>query len=153
MNRIDVIQKIYNENEGSFFILSNGLTTRDSIYHIPNHQSFYLLHAMGEAFSVGLGLAQSNSELNIVVIEGDGGALMGMSSWSMKDVENIKYYILVNHTYQTTGEQSIPDFPLVPNWVNLVNIDNSKMQTPNPPPPKIILENFQNSINNQGKKK
>jgi thiamine pyrophosphate-dependent acetolactate synthase large subunit-like protein len=148
MNRIDAIQKIYNENEESFFILSNGLTTRESVHHIPNRQSFYLLHAMGEAFSVGLGLAQTNKELKIVVIEGDGGALMGMSSWSMKDIENIKYYVLVNHTYQTTGGQLIPNFPSIPNWVNLIKIENSKIQTPNPPHPGDIWDNFQKSIIN-----
>ena len=146
MNRIEAIKKIYNENKGSFFILSNGLTSREAASHVPNKNSFYLLHAMGEAFSVGLGLAQSNQKLNIVVIEGDGGALMGMSSWSMKDVNNIKYYILVNGTYQTTGDQLLPSFPCLPKWANLIKINNNKSESLNPPSPDTIFKQFQKSI-------
>jgi len=144
MNRVEAIKKIYQENKNSFFILSNGLTSREASFFLPQNNSLYLLHAMGETLSVGIGLASARKDLNVVVIDGDGNALMGMSSWSMNTFKNIKYYILKNGTYCTTGSQELPKFPCLPNWCNIINIEDSKENTPNPPLPGKIIFNVQN---------
>jgi len=142
MKRIEAIKKIYEENKGAFFILSNGLTSREAAYFFPQKNSLYLLHAMGEALSVGIGLASVRPDLKIVVIDGDGNAMMGMASWNcIGKLKNLKYYILKNNTYCTTGSQKLPEFQCLPDWCNVIEISDEKEETPNPPQPEEILKN------------
>jgi len=142
MKRVEAIKKIYNENKGSFFVLSNGLTSREAAYFLPQKNSLYLLHAMGEALSVGIGLASARPELNVVVIDGDGNAMMGIASWNcVNGLKNLKYYILKNNTYCTTGSQKLPEFSCLPNWCKVIEIFDEKEETPNPPKPEEIIKN------------
>jgi thiamine pyrophosphate-dependent acetolactate synthase large subunit-like protein len=142
MNRIEAIDFIFSKNTKAIFILSNGLTAREAAHYLGNDNAFYLLHAMGEALSVGIGLAQARPEKEIVVIDGDGNALMGMASWSMLNVKNLKYFILANGVFETTGGQVLPRFPALPKWCNVINIEPNKLESPNPPSPKIIWSNI-----------
>ena len=135
MNRVQAIKNIIDVNADSFFVLSNGLTSREACHYLLNDQTFYLLHAMGEALSVGIGLASARPDLKVIVIDGDGNALMGMASWSMMMIPNLSYYILANKIYETTGSQEIPSFPCLPDWCNIIKIDPSKKESQNPPPP------------------
>ncbi len=143
MNRIEAIKQIYHRHPQAYFILSNGLTSREAAHFLPQQQSFFLLHAMGEALSVGIGLAQSTPDLEVVVIDGDGNALMGLASWSMMPVANLHYYMLANGCYQTTGEQPLPDFPPLPDWCSRIEISQERQETPNPPPPEQIWQQSQ----------
>ena len=146
MKRIEAIKKIYSKNKNSVFVLSNGLTSREALHFLPKNNTFYLLHSMGEAFSVGLGLASALENKNVVVIEGDGNTLMGLSSWSMNDFDNIKLYVLRNGTYGTTGYQTIPDIPFQLDFTEIIDIENTNEVTSNPPPAKEIITNFKNFI-------
>ncbi len=143
MNRVDAIQHIYQQHPEAFFILSNGLTSREAAHFLPQPQSFYLLHAMGEAFSVGIGLANADPQRQVVVIDGDGNALMGMAGWSAPRPENLTYYVLVNGVYQTTGEQQLPTFSQWPKWCRLMPVEGNKRDTPNPPDPLQIWDQTQ----------
>jgi thiamine pyrophosphate-dependent acetolactate synthase large subunit-like protein len=143
MNRVEAIRQIYQQNPEAFFVLSNGLTSREAAHHLPQDQSFYLLHAMGEALSVGIGLAKAGPDRQVVVIDGDGNALMGLSSWGLMPVANLHYYVLANGCYQTTGGQRIPELPFVPDWCRVVNISTDSQPTPNPPPPEQIWQQVQ----------
>jgi thiamine pyrophosphate-dependent acetolactate synthase large subunit-like protein len=142
MNRVEAINSILNDNPDAICILSNGLTSREAAHYLPSDRTFYLLHAMGEALSVGIGLAQSRAEKKIVVIDGDGNALMGMASWSMLNIQNLRYYILANGVFETTGGQVLPSFPALPKWCNVIQIDSSKLESLNPPSPEIIWSNI-----------
>jgi len=126
MKRIEAIKKIYSENKDSVFVLCNGLTSREALHFLPKDNTFYLLHSMGEAFSVGLGLASALENKNVVVIEGDGNTLMG--------------------TYGTTGYQKIPDIPFQLDFTEIIDIENTNENTSNPPPAKEIITNFKNFI-------
>jgi len=143
MNRIAAIEQIYQQHPEAFFVLSNGLTSREAAHFLPQPQSFYLLHAMGEALSVGVGLAATDPQRQVVVIDGDGNALMGMASWSLPIPENLSYYILVNGCYQTTGDQPLPPFGDWPPWSRVIRISMEKQQTPNPPAPEQIWQQTQ----------
>ena len=55
-------------------------------------------------------------------------------------VNNIHYYILQNHLSETTGGQTLPEFPFLPDWCNLIEIQPGKANTPNPPPPVEIIK-------------
>ena len=142
MNRVECIKSIIQENNNSFFIFSNGLTSRQAAHYFPIKNAIYLTHAMGEALSVGIGLALSDPNLSVVVVDGDGNALMGMSSWPMKShVKNLKYYIIKNGVFETTGGQKLVDFPCLPEWLSIIEINQEKFETPNPPNPKVIYKN------------
>lgn len=138
MNRVEAIERIFTAHPGAFFILSNGLTSREAAHFLPRPDCLYLLHAMGEALSVGIGLAQADPSLEVVVIDGDGNALMGLASWSMMPVANLHYYILANGLFETTGGQALPALPFVPPWCRVLQVAPGKAQTPNPPPPEQI---------------
>lgn len=134
MNRAEAIQSILNRHEDAFFIFSNGLTSREAAYYCKRSGSLYMLHAMGEALSVGMGLASARPDLQIVVIDGDGNALMGSSSWVMNDFDNLEYYVLANRMFATTGGQALPEKVKWPEWSRIVPIKN-KPSEPTPPPP------------------
>ena len=154
MNRVDAINHIISKHKKSVFIFSNGLTSREASFYCKNDSSFYLLHAMGEAYSVGVGLSISLPELEIVVIDGDGNALMGASSWILRRTNNFHYYILKNNKFATTGGQLLPDNTEWPNWCNVVEIeDKDKIRTPNPPSPKEIWSVFNKWLSNNKKGK
>jgi len=139
MNRIEAIREIIDKHGNCAYILSNGLTSREAVHFCQNDGSFYMLHAMGEALSVGMGLASACPDLDVVVIDGDGNALMGAASWVMNKYTNLQYYVLANKTYATTGGQHLPKRVDWPEWCNKISIDDANRQaTPNPPHPEAI---------------
>jgi len=148
MNRVEAIRQIYAQHPDAFFILSNGLTSREAAHFLPQPQSFYLLHGMGEALSVGIGMAKADPDRKIVVIDGDGNALMGLASWGLMPVANLSYYVLANGCYQTTGGQQIPALPFRPDWCRVIEIDREMGSTPNPPLPDTIWKTTQDWLAN-----
>ena len=153
MNRFDAIKSIIKHHGECAYIFSNGLTSREAAYFFPNENSFYLLHAMGEALSVGIGLANARPDLDVIVIDGDGNSMMGAASWFMYDEvkSNCYYYVLSNQVYDTTGGQPLPLANIWPNWVNIIEIVNDKnIVTPNPPGPEVILDKFTNWLKSKG---
>lgn len=137
-SRPEAIRQILDAHPNAFVVLSNGLTTREAVHFHREDRCLYLIHAMGEALAVGVGLAQACLELEVVVIEGEGNALMGLAAWSLMPVSNLHYYVLNNRCYETTGGQSVPPLPVVPNWCTVIPIATGKANTPNPPPPAEI---------------
>ncbi len=138
MNRVEALRTLFARHPQAFFVFSNGLTSREAAHYLRRPNCFYLLHAMGEALSVGVGLARSRPGLEVVVIDGDGNALMGLASWSLMPVVNLKYYVLDNGVYDTTGGQPLPALPSVPDWCTVLSITAEREPTPNPPPPAVI---------------
>ena len=138
-SRSAAIGRLLDEHPKAFFLLSNGLTAREGAHFHRKSRCFYMLHAMGETLAVGVGLAQARPDLQVVVIEGEGNALMGLSSWSLMPVLNLTYYVLDNGVYETTGGQPVPQFPAIPSWCNIVRIERGVAGAPNPPAPEVIL--------------
>jgi len=134
-NRPDTIRNVLDSHPEAFVVLSNGLTSREALHYHRQDRCFYMLHAMGESLAVGIGLARALPNLEVVVIEGDYNAIMGLASWCLLPVPNLHYYILANGLSETTGGQSLPSLPLVPEWCNVLPITAGKANTPNPPPP------------------
>ena len=154
MNRIEAIQNIVKKHPDGIFIFSNGLTTRSAVELLGlDGPFFYLLHGMGETLSVGIGMASALSK-EVVVIEGDGNALMGLASWPFTSftilsiiIKNLHYYILDNGKHATTGGQSIIDFSDFDNErINRIKIQDDLNIPPIPPSPKLIIESFRKSI-------
>ncbi|MEP2671425.1 MAG: phosphonopyruvate decarboxylase [Cyclobacteriaceae bacterium] len=73
----------------------------------PNH--LYMVGSMGCISSLGLGLAISQPEKKIVVIDGDGSAIMRMGSFTTNayyQPGNLLHILLDNNTHDSTGGQA-----------------------------------------------
>lgn len=72
--------------------------------------NFYLWAAMGMASSAGLGLAIARPDRRVVVLDGDGAAVMnlgGMVTVAARAPENLLWVILENGVFLETGGQPI----------------------------------------------
>jgi len=109
MKRYEAIEAIINSLTGNEFIIScTGMISRElySIRDTPQH--FYTLGSMGLPSSIGLGLAMSQPDKKIIVIEGDGGILMNMNTIATignLSPKNFIQIILDNESHESTGGQ------------------------------------------------
>src|ERR671928_1723535 len=80
MRRLDALRAVYPQIEQCVVVTIMGAVAVElqSLGHRPNF--FYLQHAMGLASSMGLGIALSRPELQVVVLDGDGSLLMNLGS-------------------------------------------------------------------------
>ena len=75
-----------------------------SIGHRPNF--FYLQHAMGLASSMGLGIALSKPERQVVVLDGDGSVLMnlgGLTTLARYRPRNLVHVVFDNESLLSVG--------------------------------------------------
>ena len=82
MLRQDALQAIYPELEDRIVVTIMGAVAAElyMLGHRPNF--FYLEHAMGLASSMGLGIALSMPQHQVVVLDGDGSLLMNLGTLS-----------------------------------------------------------------------
>ncbi|MDP5275455.1 phosphonopyruvate decarboxylase [Chengkuizengella axinellae] len=103
--------KVINEMKDSHTIqlATTGKTGRE-LYEIEDaDNNLYMVGSMGCISSFGLGLAISQLNQNIVVIDGDGSLLMRLGSMATigyYQPSNMLHILLDNHTYDSTGGQS-----------------------------------------------
>src|SRR6266516_4644014 len=78
MTRVEALQAIYPHLADRIVVTIMGAVAAElqSIGHRPNF--FYLQHAMGLASSMGLGIALSRPDRQVVVFDGDGSILMNL---------------------------------------------------------------------------
>jgi len=90
-------------------LATTGYTGRE-LYGLGDRDSqFYLVGSMGCASSLGLGLALTCPERRIVVIDGDGAALMRLGAFATIGYErprNLLHILLDNGIHESTGGQS-----------------------------------------------
>jgi sulfopyruvate decarboxylase subunit beta len=75
-----------------------------SIGHRPNF--FYLQHAMGLASSLGLGIALSRPDLQVIVFDGDGSVLMnlgGLTTLARYRPNNLLHVVFDNESLLSVG--------------------------------------------------
>ena len=106
MTRLEALQALYPELERSIVVTIMGAVAAElqSIGHRPNF--FYLLHAMGLASSVGLGLALSRPGTPVVVLDGDGSVLMnlgGLTTLARYRPRNLVHVIFDNESLLSVG--------------------------------------------------
>jgi sulfopyruvate decarboxylase subunit beta len=80
MQRLEALRAMYPELERSVVVTIMGAVSAElqGLGHRPNF--FYLLHAMGLASSMGLGIALARPELPVIVLDGDGSVLMNLGT-------------------------------------------------------------------------
>jgi sulfopyruvate decarboxylase subunit beta len=106
MRRLDAMQAIYPELAECTVVTIMGATAVElqSLGHQPNF--FYLQHAMGLASSMGLGIALSRPELQVVVLDGDGSLLMnlgGLTTLARYRPSNLVHVVFDNECLLSVG--------------------------------------------------
>ncbi len=90
-------------------VATTGYTGRELFNCADRPNQLYMVGSMGCASSIGLGLALARPEHTVIVIDGDGAALMRLSAMSTIGYErppNLVHIVLDNHVYESTGSQS-----------------------------------------------
>jgi len=106
MTRIDALRAIYDRLADRIVVTIMGAVAAElqSIGHRPNF--FYLQHAMGLASSMGLGIALSKPERQVVVFDGDGSVLMnlgGLTTLARYRPRNLVHVIFDNESLLSVG--------------------------------------------------
>jgi sulfopyruvate decarboxylase subunit beta len=106
VKRLDAMRAIYPELEKRVVVTIMGAVSAElqSIGHRPNF--FYLLHAMGLASSVGLGIALTRPEHSVVVLDGDGSILMnlgGLTTLARYRPRNMIHVVFDNESLLSVG--------------------------------------------------
>jgi sulfopyruvate decarboxylase subunit beta len=92
-------------------VVTLGATVRELIGTVGRRDNdFYVLDSMGLPVAIGLGIAlgRVDNPEKVVVIEGDGGLLMGLSALptvGLLKPKNLVILVLDNGTYASTGGQ------------------------------------------------
>ncbi len=106
----EAIQTISTALSGDELVVSaNGFITRELFAIRDSAENFYMLGSMGQASSIGLGLALSLPDRKVVVIDGDGNILMNLASLATighNRPKNLLHFVLDNGIYASTGGQS-----------------------------------------------
>ena len=108
MRRLDALRAVYGEleREGRVVVTIMGAVAAElqSLGHRANF--FYLQHAMGLASSMGLGIALSRPELEVVVFDGDGSILMnlgGLTTLARYRPRNLTHVVFDNESLLSVG--------------------------------------------------
>jgi len=112
VRRIDALKVVGQvaDDHGAIVVVHLGFPARE-LYHAHDRPlNFYMLGAMGQSCSVGLGLALT-TEREVLAVEGDGGLMMNMGilpTIAQESPENYTLVLVDNSTYATTGDQPTP---------------------------------------------
>ncbi len=106
MLRIDALNAIYSRLDDRIVVTIMGAVAAElqSIGHRPNF--FYLQHAMGLASSLGLGIALSRPERQVIVFDGDGSILMnlgGLTTLARYRPRNLVHVVFDNESLLSVG--------------------------------------------------
>jgi len=106
MRRLDALNAIYPKIENLIVVTIMGAVAAElqSIGHRPNF--FYLQHAMGLASSMGLGIALSQPERQVIVLDGDGSILMnlgGLTTLARYRPRNLVHVVFDNESLLSVG--------------------------------------------------
>jgi sulfopyruvate decarboxylase subunit beta len=106
MRRADALRAIYPRLEEAVVVTIMGAVAAElqDIGHRPGF--FYLQHAMGLASSLGLGIALTRPELQVIVLDGDGSVLMnlgGLTTLARYRPANLLHLVFDNESLLSVG--------------------------------------------------
>lgn len=108
LDRRAVVAALLRERQDLLVVTGLGSPSYDVMAAGDHHNNYYLWAAMGSAMTVGLGLAKAQPGKKILVITGDGEALMGfgaLATLALQKPANLTVAILDNGHYGETGMQ------------------------------------------------
>jgi thiamine pyrophosphate-dependent acetolactate synthase large subunit-like protein len=109
LDRRAFVRELLLDRNGLLVVTGLGSPTYDAAACGDHPLNFYLWGAMGSAAMIGLGLALAQPSRRVLVLTGDGEALMGMGSLAtigVKQPGNLAIVILDNQHYGETGMQA-----------------------------------------------
>jgi len=114
LDKWQAIDSIVDSQEDSIYVSTTGLISRALFNILKNKnkedgRAFYMIGSMGHALGIGESIAAALPKAKVIVLDGDGGALMHLSSMASvaKDKpKNLIHIILDNQTYNSTGGQA-----------------------------------------------
>ena len=106
MKRLDALQAVYDRLHNVVVVTIMGAVAAElqSLGHRPNF--FYLQHAMGLASSMGLGIALTRPDRQVVVFDGDGSILMnlgGLTTLARYKPANLLHVVFDNESLLSVG--------------------------------------------------
>lgn len=108
LNRRDAVKRLLAERDGALIVAGLGAPAWDCAAAGETDDTFYLWGGMGLAASIGLGLALAQPKRRIVVVTGDGEAMMGLGGLAVVAAEkpkNLAILVLDNEAFGETGHQ------------------------------------------------
>jgi sulfopyruvate decarboxylase subunit beta len=106
VKRVDALKAIYEQLTDRVVVTIMGAVAAElqSIGHRPNF--FYLQHAMGLASSMGLGIALTRPDRQVIVFDGDGSVLMnlgGLTTLARYRPRNLVHVVFDNESLLSVG--------------------------------------------------
>ena len=95
--------------DGDLVIASTGVCGRELFALSDRPNQLYMVGSMGCAISLGLGLAKARPDRRVIVIDGDGAALMRLGAMCIVGAEkptNLVHCLLDNGQHESTGGQA-----------------------------------------------
>jgi thiamine pyrophosphate-dependent acetolactate synthase large subunit-like protein len=108
MKRRDAVKKLLANRKNLLVVAGLGSTAWDVTAAGDSPLTFPMWGAMGQAAMMGLGLALAQPKRRVLVITGDGEALMGMGALAtigVQQPENLTVVVVDNERYGETGMQ------------------------------------------------
>jgi thiamine pyrophosphate-dependent acetolactate synthase large subunit-like protein len=109
MNSAEAVRHIAAQLDPSYLVVAcNGMISRYLYAHEDHALRFYMIGSMGLASAIGLGLALAQPSRTVVVLDGDGNALMNLGTFgsvAAAGVQNFYHVLLDNHVHASTGGQ------------------------------------------------
>ncbi len=93
----------------SVIIATTGYTGRELYAQEDRANHLYMVGSMGCASSLGLGLAMARRDRHVIIIDGDGAALMRMGNMATLGAyapDNLTHILLDNEVHDSTGGQA-----------------------------------------------
>ena len=107
--RRDVLRAIQSAAPDAILIATTGYTGRELYACDDRPNQLYMVGSMGCAISMGLGIALAQPDRKVVVLDGDGAALMRLGAQSIVGYErpaNLVHVLLDNAIHESTGGQA-----------------------------------------------
>lgn len=110
LTRTQAIQLIMSKLTGrEAIIATTGMTGRELFTVADRANHLYVVGGMGTASAIGFGVAHALPEQPVVVLDGDGAALMKLGSFATVGYyqpKNLLHIVLDNETHDSTGGQA-----------------------------------------------
>lgn len=90
-------------------VICNGFPSREAYKLHDRPATFYMIGSMGMASAIGLGVALSKPDKQVIVLDGDGNVLMNMGTLATVGAlrpANFIHVVLDNEVYGSTGNQA-----------------------------------------------
>ncbi|MGH9805112.1 MAG: thiamine pyrophosphate-dependent enzyme [Candidatus Acidiferrales bacterium] len=108
MRRLEAIRQLSANWKDELVVATTGMISRELFVARDRPENFYMCGSMGCALGIGLGVALANPSRRVVVLDGDGAALMSLGSLALARhlrLMNLEHIILDNGSYASTGDQ------------------------------------------------